>query len=1144
MTVQEMPDQELPDTEPPNREMPAQAPAAQAPPAPEPPAPEPPAAELPAQESSSPDPQAQETPAQETPVQEMPAQELRLAITMSGGVSLAVWMGGVARELNLLTEASDRSPAVPGEQPGDTAVRGLYRKLLDLMQVTVSIDVLAGTSAGGINAALLGLAAVGRCDLAGLRRFWIDCGSLTSLLRDPRVADPPSLLQGDGRLLADLRTGIGAILRPPPDNPRPLPTDVFVTTTLLSAEATCFTDDYGTVINAADHHGLFHFTQDDLRGDILGPLSLAGRSSASFPGAFEASFVPRGAKADATHPDMAAFSNLTIPHWAADGGLMDNNPIGPLLQTVFERTAGHQVRRALLYVTPTSGPPAVPPPELFSSPPGLARALLSDLNAAMSQSIATDLATIRDHNDRVAARLASRLRLAELSTAAQDGRQQPLVSPEAWADYRRQQSERLARPLVTEVLRQVATTADKPAGWALGSPGAGTEEQSLAAAMAAITADWPASLPTADLTADDAASEAARLGPAAWDAAMAIVLDLLKAGFVLATDNRDHRELGDLVGRVHDLAPVPPASLRKQVTRGLDSPVSRAEPLPEVTARLAREHALAQAGPAMLARAWAGLAAAVTGAFPLLARLAAQAPDQPPATGTAAAGPAAAGSAPSAAGSAPSAAGSAPPASAHPTRPSAAGRSAQAARQVRTYLAFLGDGTTGTSAARTGTGAGGGQAMFITRLLSLHVLDQSIQPKAAGPDQPVELIEVSAVTRTSLDPARRTASAKLTGMQIHHFGAFFKASWRANDWMWGRLDGAGWLVHVLLDPRRILAVLQAEAIPAGQRAEVFLDRLQQALDPADPLSAAQRASLLAELNFLGEPHSAPMPASLPGLALWAATALQRHIAADELAEVARQIEASQDGKPTSPEQGWLNHYHQAAKNPDPERQVREVAALLPSCPVPAETIAEEARAVTPLFLRTVAQAGAVAVGVVTSVKKPAPVALRAAFQTIRAISLTAYTAIDQTHGVRRKVILAGLGLMVAGVLAMLTHTIWLGLPGLVIFGAGAVMALIATWRSLPWVLAGVTAVAVALIAAAPWLPWLDSRLFSWIKVTFVPFLNNNKWAWTVFFLFVLIPPVMALAGLVRHRRPQPSAPQRPQQPAQLAPGPPPPPAHS
>jgi hypothetical protein len=97
-----------------------------------------------------------------------------------------------------------------------------------------------------------------------------------------------------------------------------------------------------------------------------------------------------------------------------------------------------------------------------------------------------------------------------------------------------------------------------------------------------------------------------------------------------------------------------------------------------------------------------------------------------------------------------------------------------------------------------------------------------------------------------LNPGRSTAVSKLTGMQVYRFGVFFKSSWRANDWMWGRLDGAGWLVHVLLDPRRILAVLQAEDVPAGQRAEVFLDRLQQALDPGDPLGAAQ-------------PHAQPPP---------------------------------------------------------------------------------------------------------------------------------------------------------------------------------------------------------------------------------------------------------------------------------------------
>ena len=36
----------------------------------------------------------------------LPYSELRLAVAFTGGVSLAVWMGGMAREMNLLLAAS------------------------------------------------------------------------------------------------------------------------------------------------------------------------------------------------------------------------------------------------------------------------------------------------------------------------------------------------------------------------------------------------------------------------------------------------------------------------------------------------------------------------------------------------------------------------------------------------------------------------------------------------------------------------------------------------------------------------------------------------------------------------------------------------------------------------------------------------------------------------------------------------------------------------------------------------------------------------------------------------------------------------------------------------------------------------------
>ena len=72
-------------------------------------------------------------------------------------------------------------------------------------------------------------------------------------------------------------------------------------------------------------------------------------------------------------------------------------------------------------------------------------------------------------------------------------------------------------------------------------------------------------------------------------------------------------------------------------------------------------------------------------------------------------------------------------------------------------------------------------------------------------------------------PQQLDSVTKLRGVELHHFAAFYKSSWRAWDWMWGRLDGSGWLVHILLDPRRILAVVenQPKEFPAGQRAATF-----------------------------------------------------------------------------------------------------------------------------------------------------------------------------------------------------------------------------------------------------------------------------------------------------------------------------------
>ena len=211
-------------------------------------------------------------------------------------------------------------------------------------------------------------------------------------------------------------------------------TTVFITTTTMSGETSRFTDDYGTLVPDVDHHGLFTFDQAALGAGPGKPklteLALAARSSASFPAAFEPSYVPVGSVIDPAqgvpeHPDMAAFANMTRSHWAADGGLLANRPLTPLLAKVFAQPATGQVRRVLAFVVPDGGgiPRAKPEPvpdDDWDKPLTMAGALRADLGAQLSQSIASDLEATRAHNERINARHDLRRSLADLGSRLRD----------------------------------------------------------------------------------------------------------------------------------------------------------------------------------------------------------------------------------------------------------------------------------------------------------------------------------------------------------------------------------------------------------------------------------------------------------------------------------------------------------------------------------------------------------------------------------------------------------------------------------------------------------------------------------------------------------------------------------------------------
>src|ERR1700712_2969963 len=105
-------------------------------------APPPPVAETSAQQPAV-EVSTVRAPAAELTETELATQELRLALTFTGGVSLAIWMGGGAREIDLLVQASDLRLArrKDGASVAEAKVPS-YEGLLDLMDVAVCVDVI------------------------------------------------------------------------------------------------------------------------------------------------------------------------------------------------------------------------------------------------------------------------------------------------------------------------------------------------------------------------------------------------------------------------------------------------------------------------------------------------------------------------------------------------------------------------------------------------------------------------------------------------------------------------------------------------------------------------------------------------------------------------------------------------------------------------------------------------------------------------------------------------------------------------------------------------------------------------------------------------------------------------------------------
>ncbi len=117
----------------------------------------------------------------------MRAKELRLALICYGGISLAVYMHGITKEIWRMARASQNLHG-PNEPVGGT--QAIYQQLLRTiasecqLDLRIIVDILAGASAGGINAIFLAEAISTGCSLDPLTRLWLDTADVDRLM-DP-----------------------------------------------------------------------------------------------------------------------------------------------------------------------------------------------------------------------------------------------------------------------------------------------------------------------------------------------------------------------------------------------------------------------------------------------------------------------------------------------------------------------------------------------------------------------------------------------------------------------------------------------------------------------------------------------------------------------------------------------------------------------------------------------------------------------------------------------------------------------------------------------------------------------------------------------------------------------------------------------
>lgn len=345
-----------------------------------------------------------------------PAKEVRLAVVLYGGVSLAIYINGVAQELLHLVRATAADPASPdgtrrarfkdydeghaGETAYLTEIEQVYRDIAKErlpagsspgdapITTRYSVDVISGASAGGINGIFVGKAISNGKGLAELQNLWLREAEFDLLLNDEvsvrgeglAPQEPPQSLLNSQRLYLQLLKALRAMDTAGSDGKGPLQPelDVYVTTTDIEGLPVAL-EVMGHRVEERRHKFAFHFQHPekpgektpDFSADCSPFLAFAARATSSFPVAFEPmrlsdidGVVELVYGANTGNSDsrlwrkfMKPFIDTTVEdafklRAFTDGGTLDNKPFGYAIDALLAKEADVPVDRKLLYVEP------------------------------------------------------------------------------------------------------------------------------------------------------------------------------------------------------------------------------------------------------------------------------------------------------------------------------------------------------------------------------------------------------------------------------------------------------------------------------------------------------------------------------------------------------------------------------------------------------------------------------------------------------------------------------------------------------------------------------------------------------------------------------------------------------------------------